>query len=204
MYPALFKGGNVEVKLWAENGRMLSGTIEGCASQQNGYAYVYEVNVAASKVPSYLPDKPQDGETLNILLIGHSFGVDATEYLPALLSKAGIDNVRIGRFYYPNCFLSRHYDYYVNKTAYTYYYAAPGAEKYTPQSKTLYDVVKETRWDIIVFQQATEVQAKDEDFGPGSTDYSTYQPYLNNLKQMLIDETIEFHKAGRVHLAHIW
>lgn len=193
MYPALFNGGNVEVKLWAENGRMLSGTIEGCASQQNGHAYVYEVNVAASSVPSYLPDKPQDGETLNILLIGHSFGVDATEYLPALLSKAGIDNVRIGRFYYPNCFLKRHYEYYVNKTAYTYFYAAPGAEKYTPQSKTLYDVVKETRWDIIFFQQATEVQAKVEGFGPGSTDYSTYQPYLKDLKQMLIDETIEFH-----------
>ena len=79
------------------NPKMLSGTIEGCASQQNGHAYVYEVNVAASSVPSYLPDKPQDGETLNILLIGHSFGVDATEYLPALLAEAGIDNVRIGR-----------------------------------------------------------------------------------------------------------
>ena len=55
-----------------------------------------------------------------------------------------------------------------------------------------------------MFQQATEVQAGDSAFGPGSTDYSTYQPYLNNLKQMLIDATIEFHKAGRVHLDHIW
>lgn len=193
MYPAAFNNKGVEIALWAENGKMLKGTITSAESQQNGHAYIYNVNVEPSSVPSYLPDKPVDGETLNILLIGHSFGVDATEYLPALLVEAGITNVRIGRFYYPNCFLSRHYDYYINREAYTYFYAEPGAKKYTATNKTLWDVVKDTRWDLIVFQQATEVQAGDPEYGPGSTEYSTYQPYLNNLKQMLIDQTIEYH-----------
>lgn len=192
MYPAAFDNKSVEVILWAENGKMLKGSIV-CASQENGHAYTYNVSVAPSSTPSYLPDKPQDGETLNILLIGHSFGVDATEYLPALLVEAGIENVRIGRFYYPNCFLSRHYDYYINNTAYTYFYAAPGATKYNASNRKLRDVVKETRWDIIVFQQATEVQAGDPAFGPGSTVYSTYQPYLNNMINMLTEETIEYH-----------
>ena len=54
-------------------------------------------------------------------------------------------------------------------------------------------VVEQTRWDLIVFQQATEVQASDPEYGPGSTEYSTYQPYLNDLIQMLTDETIEHH-----------
>lgn len=185
MYPAALEGETLTVRLWVDQtNRCLSGTLSGLANQENGYAYTYEVNVEPSASPSYLPDKPEDGEKLNILLVSHSFGVDATEYLPALMVEAGIDNVNLGRFYYPNCSLERHWDYYVNDTKYSYYYCAAGATKFGATSKTLKSVLQQTPWDIVVFQQSIA-----EDAG----NYATYQPYLNNLIQAVNEECLVAH-----------
>ena len=185
MYPAALEGKTLTIRLWVDQtNRCLSGTLSGLADQENGRAYTYETSVTASASPSYLPDKPEEGNKLNILLVSHSFGVDATEYLPALMVAAGIDNVNLGRFYYPNCSLERHWDYYVNNTAYSYYYCAAGATKFGASSKTLKNVLRQTPWDIVVFQQSIAADAGD---------YATYQPYLNNLITAVNDECISAH-----------
>lgn len=178
MYPAELEGKTLTLHLWAAHiSRSLSGTVVCNEDQENGYMYTYNVTVDASDVPTFLPDRPAEGEQLNILLVGHSFGVDATEYLPALMVESGIDNVNIGRFFYPNCDLARHYEYYVNETPYTYYYSPAGSTKYIPfygeSNKTLKEVINDTAWDLIVFQQSISIE--------GAGDYSTYQPYLNDL-----------------------
>ena len=183
MYPASLGGKDIDVKIWTENNKALSGKIHCEYDQQKGVIYDYDVDVVPADTPNILPDKPEDGETLNILLVGHSFGVDATEYLPSLLVNAGIDNVNIGRFYYPNCDLARHYDYFVNETPYTFYYCSAGDTKYTASYKTLKSVVEQKWWDIVVFQQSINTT--------GAGTYSTYQPYLNNLIKGVQDISIK-------------
>ena len=185
MYPAELEGQTLTIRLWtALTNKCLTGTIECDADQENGHAYTYNVTLEASDSPAYLPDRPAPGDKLNILLISHSFGVDATEYLPALMVAAGIDNVNFGRFYYPNCSLERHWDYYENETAYSYYYCAGGSTTYGASSKTLKYVLQQKPWDIVVFQQSIAADAGD---------YGTYQPYLDNLITAVNEECISAH-----------
>lgn len=185
MFPAALGGKDINVKLWTETNKSLTGTIHCEADQEGGILYSYDVNVESTGTPSGLPDKPSEGETLNILLVGHSFGVDATEYLPSLLAEAGINNVNIGRFYYPNCDLARHYDYFINETPYTYYYCQAGKTKYTGTQRSLKSVVEQMRWDMVIFQQSIDIK--------GAGTYSTYQPYLNDLINGVKNISIENH-----------
>ena len=185
MFPAALGGKDINVKLWTETNKSLTGTIHCEADQEGGILYSYDVNVESTGTPSGLPDKPSEGETLNILLVGHSFGVDATEYLPSLLADAGINNVNIGRFYYPNCDLARHYDYFINETPYTYFYCQAGNTKYTGAQRSLKSVVEQMRWDIVIFQQSINIE--------GAGTYSTYQPYLNDLIKGVKNISIENH-----------
>ena len=185
MFPAALGGKDINVKLWTETNKSLTGTIHCEADQEGGILYSYDVNVESTGTPSGLPDKPSKGETLNILLVGHSFGVDATEYLPSLLADAGINNVNIGRFYYPNCDLARHYDYFINETPYTYFYCQAGNTKYTGAQRSLKSVVEQMRWDIVIFQQSINIE--------GAGTYSTYQPYLNDLIKGVKNISIENH-----------
>lgn len=185
MFPAALGGKDINVKLWTETNKSLTGTIHCEADQEGGILYSYDVNVESTGTPSGLPDKPSEGETLNILLVGHSFGVDATEYLPSLMADAGINNVNIGRFYYPNCDLARHYDYFINETPYTYFYCQAGKTKYTNTLNSLKSVLEQMRWDIVIFQQSINIE--------GAGTYSTYQPYLNDLIKGVKNISIENH-----------
>lgn len=185
MFPAALGGKDINVKLWTETNKSLTGTIHCEADQEGGILYSYDVNVESTGTPSGLPDKPSEGETLNILLVGHSFGVDATEYLPSLLANAGINNVNIGRFYYPNCDLARHYDYFINETPYTYFYCQAGKTKYTGAQRSLKSVVEQMRWDIVIFQQSINIE--------GAGTYDTYQPYLNDLIKGVKNISIDNH-----------
>ena len=73
---------------------------------------------------------PAQAEETSILLFGHSFGVDSTEHLPALLDAAGVRTVRLGRFVKANCSLEEHYNFFAAdalNSNYTYYECAPGS-----------------------------------------------------------------------------
>lgn len=185
MYPADLNGKNLTLKLWSTHKNLcLSGTATCEEDQEQGHTYTYNIETSSTGPQALLPDAPKDGDNLNILLIGHSFGIDATEYLPALMDAAGIDNVNIGRFYWPNCSLATHWDYYENDTAYPFHYSAAGTTTYSILSRTLKSVILETPWDIVVFQQSIASDAGN---------YATYQPYLDNLVFQVLDKSIEKH-----------
>ena len=113
-------------------------------------------------------------EETSILLFGHSFGVDSTEHLPALLDAAGVRTVRLGRFVKANCSLEEHYSFFAAdalNSNYTYYECAPGSTAWQSRSLTVKQVVSERAWDYVIFQNSLENEGR----------YETAQPYLNNL-----------------------
>ena len=113
-------------------------------------------------------------EETSVLLFGHSFGVDSTEHLPALLDAAGVRTVRLGRFVKANCSLEEHYNFFAAdalNSNYTYYECAPGSTTWQTRSLTVKQVVSERAWDYVIFQNSLENEGR----------YETAQPYLNNL-----------------------
>ena len=117
---------------------------------------------------------PAQAEETSILLFGHSFGVDSTEHLPALLDAAGVRTVRLGRFVKANCSLEEHYNFFAAdalNSNYTYYECAPSSTTWQTRSLTVKQVVSERAWDYVIFQNSLENEGR----------YETAQPYLNNL-----------------------
>ena len=101
-----------------------------------------------------------------VLSIGNSFSQDAHRYL-SQIAKSCKDDIKAVNLYYPGCQLGMHWDNYQNNTA-AYDCEINGVN----QGKiTISEALRMEDWDIITFQQASSL----------SDDYSTYQPYLNNL-----------------------
>lgn len=107
----------------------------------------------------------------NILLFGHSFGMDCTENLPALIVEAGIDNVRIARIVKGNCSLEEHYKFIGEGRTKGYSVSEPGTTKFVTEPMTVRQAVEAYAWDVVVFQTSLE----------GEGQYETCQPYLNDL-----------------------
>lgn len=110
-------------------------------------------------------------QAVSVLVFGHSYGVDCTEYLPSLAVEAGIETLHIGRFIKGNCSLEEHYDYFVNDTTGKYSECLPGEVSYTSVPKTVRQALSETKWDYVVFQTSLENEGR----------YETVQPYLDDL-----------------------
>lgn len=117
---------------------------------------------------------------LSILVFGHSFGVDSTEHLPALLDAAGIKTVHIGRFTKANCSLQERWDFLVtgapkgvNGMPNIYQESAPGEKGWKRRAATMKQVLDARAWDYVVIQNSLENEGL---YGPG-----TAQPYLNDI-----------------------
>ena len=111
---------------------------------------------------------------MNILLFGHSFGVDSTEYLPALLDAAGITDVRLGRIVKANCSMEEHYNFFaadVLDSNFSYTECAPGSTTWQKLDRTAKQAIDAHAWDYVIFQNSLENEGR----------YETAQPYLNNL-----------------------
>lgn len=115
--------------------------------------------------------KAQDDETLDLLLFGHSYGVDCSEHLPKLIDAAGIKTVRIARFIKGNCSLEERYKYFKEDRTNGYSECEPGSVEYVTRPCTFKEAVAARRWDYVIFQTSLENQGK----------YETYQPYLNEM-----------------------
>ncbi len=111
---------------------------------------------------------------MSILLFGHSFGVDSTEYLPALLDAAGITNVRLGRIVKANCSMEEHYNFFAADALdsnFSYTECAPGSTTWQKLDRTAKQAIDAHDWDYVIFQNNLENEGR----------YETAQPYLNNL-----------------------
>lgn len=123
------------------------------------------------EVPDISQSITNDNNGLKILAIGNSFTVDATEYLRFLINEAIEDDVHIARLVRNSSSLEMHWNNHVSDNSdYKFQYLHGGAWRDFPIS-TIDAALNIAEWDIIVIQQVSGL----------SGDYSTYQPYLDNL-----------------------
>ena len=108
---------------------------------------------------------------LKLLLIGNSFSVDSTQFLNKIAASAGIE-VLVGCAYDSGQSLQGHWNKIQNTQGITSYYKWSIDGVFTSQENALVaDIILDEDWDIITFQQVSST----------SQDYTTYQPFLNNL-----------------------
>lgn len=104
---------------------------------------------------------------MKILSIGNSFSQDATRYLHQIARSAG-EEITTVNLYIGGCPLSRHYRNMLSKkNAYELQFNGQQTGFYV----SLEDALLSRDWDYITVQQASLK----------STDYDTYQPYLEDL-----------------------
>lgn len=114
-----------------------------------------------------------DVETFSILILGHSFGMDSTEYLPALLAAAGIRSVRVGRFTKANCSLEERWNFIQTGARKSrdgktneYYESAPGSAKWVRCDKPEKQVFAERAWDCVILQDSLDNEGRYEIIRP--------------------------------------
>ena len=108
-----------------------------------------------------------------ILGIGNSFTQDAFMYVPFLLKEMGVTNFEIVVLFYPGCTLEQHWDF-ASSDSKVYDLEVYKSENEAWQSlgsRTLKEGLSYTDFDTITLQQQSA----------RSCDYTTYQPFLNNL-----------------------
>ena len=104
---------------------------------------------------------------MRILSIGNSYSQDAHRYLHRLSVAAG-EPISTVNLYIGGCSLERHgQNLQTGEKAYLYIYDGENTELYV----SLQDAVEHCTYDVVTLQQASHY----------STDYATYQPYLNRL-----------------------
>ena len=113
----------------------------------------------------------QSCDTLNILIFGHSYGVDCTEHLPKLIDAAGINSVRIARFYKGNCSLQERYKFFQEDWPKGYNECEPGHTEWVERPCTFREAINARKWDYVIFQNSLENEGR----------YKMAQPYLNDM-----------------------
>ena len=112
---------------------------------------------------------------LKVLMIGNSFSLDTTNYLHHISASAGV-NMTVGVLYRSGEGLESHLNNATNDlNNYTYYKRVSEnghSNEDTTDNISIKTGILDEDWDIITFQQRSG----------HSSDYSTYQPFLNDLK----------------------
>lgn len=129
---------------------------------------------------------------LKIFMVGNSFALDICDALYHICAECNVD-ITIGVTYLPNANLETHYNNLSTQNAvYNYheYKSLDGeASKSVDNGVTLQTMLnKHDDWDLITFQQQSSL----------SDDYSTYQPYLNDLINDLTGDVSNNPKIGMV------
>ena len=106
----------------------------------------------------YNPALPTNARELNVLFIGNSFTVDATEHLPGMVTASGITNVNMTRLYHGGYTLPEYYSTFSTPDVCARYDYAPGDKSWSG-SATLddkpSDALAARDWDVIVIQEHT-------------------------------------------------
>lgn len=136
----------------------------------------------------------KDGE-FSVLVLGHSYGVDCTEHLPALAVAAGIDNFRVARFVKGNCSIEQRYNFFVEDYDKGYSECAPGTTEWKSAKKTVKQALEDREWDAIVFQNSLENQGF----------YDKAQPWLDKMvKYMLKVQKKKFKNTPKLCWNMFW
>ena len=123
---------------------------------------------------------------MHILAIGNSFSEDATRYLHGIARADGVD-LQIANLYIGGCPLSLHYQH-MKEDARAYELQYNG--ELTHFRVTMDEALRNRPWDVITLQQVSSQ----------STDYATYQPYLNEL----VAHIRALVPAARIYIHQTW
>ena len=150
----------------------------------DGYSYVLQAiwdtrtttTTGNTEIYDVTAERLQRVGRIRLLSIGNSYARDALSYLPFILEQFGI-HVTIGILYKGGCTLAQHYNLISsggNYEAFDYYDSDAGVWA-TETSKNADYALGLQKWDAIMMQQQSDA----------SRDYSTYQPYLNQIINLL-------------------
>ncbi|MBR1511026.1 MAG: DUF4886 domain-containing protein [Bacteroidales bacterium] len=113
-------------------------------------------------------------DTLRVLSVANSFGVDAVEQNLHEIALADSHVLIIGNLYIGGCSLERHYNNAVSgEKAYSYRKISADGTFTTVENASLPQAFADEPWDVVVFQQVSQYSGKVE----------TYEPYLGKLLQ---------------------
>ena len=123
-------------------------------------------------------EKEEDTKHKKVLMIGNSFSLNATKYVPAMCAEQGVD-VTIGILYRSGETLENHLiNAQSNDAIYTYYERTSinGVTNLTTHTNfTFSQALERNEWEYVTFQQRSS----------DSNKYETYQPFLTDLKSFV-------------------
>ena len=151
------------------------------------------VLTATSATAKRNPDANRDG-VLRILAIGNSFSDDGMEYLPKLLDHLKIENVEVARLYVGGCSLKQHVEFYEQgKSPYQFYRSEAGKNEWVKKKGfSLKEALEMGEWDIVTMQQVSGQSGK----------YDSYQPYLDELVEIVSEAQPQAHLAWHMTWAY--
>ena len=113
--------------------------------------------------------KANQHKVLRVLLIGNSFSQNATAYLPQLVKEGGFE-LQLGHAEIGGCPLQKHWELAALAEANP---DDPAGKPYS--GKSLKQLLADGKWDVVTMQQYSKLSA----------DINTFQPYANNLYQLI-------------------
>lgn len=121
---------------------------------------------------------------IRILSIGNSYSDDALMYVPFILKNIGVNaEIQIGILMQSGSSLKNHVDNFNNVAANYKFQLFEGGDSWSSiNNKTIQYALDNYEWDFVVLQQASGSSFK----------WSTYQPYLNQLIN-LVNEYTDYH-----------
>lgn len=96
-------------------------------------------------------------KVIKVLAIGNSFSEDAVEQYLYELATAQGDSLIIGNAYIGGCSLERHYANLRGDSAVYAYRKVIGGIKSERRNSKLKDIIRDEQWDLITFQQASQL-----------------------------------------------
>ena len=142
--------------------------------------YVQAVtNDLQNSLEEYVDTSVKEMRTIKILAIGNSYSINAMCYIPWILDNIAPEvDYTFGIWLYGGATLEHHYDIISNNTTgNNYIKMKKGDTKWNASTggSTISALMADEDWDIVTLQQASAYHA----------DYSTYQPYLNDIVKSL-------------------
>ncbi len=125
-------------------------------------------------------------KTLKVLAVGHSFSIDAMEYLYGICKDAGVENIVLGNLYIAGCSLSEHVKNIEEKADSYIYYKNTAGTWIRYNMFTANEAIAQEDWDIITIQQAPNTSGQ-------ASSYTQLEPLINYIKSTKPNATIMWH-----------
>ena len=133
-------------------------------------------------------DSTKNNKEIKILCIGNSWTGDFLNYTGAIIDEVldGNAKIHLGFAYIGGASLQDHYNNLVNNGSYTFYEWRTGSTYWTKETKNINSILVLDSWDVVITQQVS-LQAQT---------YSSYQPYLNNMLDLISERVTKTVKFG--------